>query len=792
MINQVIVEKIPQELKDYSQWVCWKAVPKKDKPGEFDKILVNPMNNRNASSTDPKTWTSFDKALETFEKHKGNGLNGIGYVFSADDPFIGMDLDHCVNPETQQPNDQADAWIDKLFSYTEITPSGTGIHTWVKGKKPGPRCKQGNTFELFENAKFYTVTGNRLERYPHTIELRQQEIDTLYRDIFGEDKPKPITSQNQPVKSTLSDSEILEKAKKAKNSEKFNKLMNGDYSDYPSQSEADLALCAELAFWCANNPEQIDRLFRKSKLYRKQWDKTHFSDGRTYGEGTIQKVLENPGEIYTPVGETSKGSPDIKILDMLNANEVGDARLFIELNHGKFIYDHSAGRWYVWQKHYWKEDITSRAVVAIQGVIQQYAEEIKSQNQKRLQAEKAGRKEKADQHEINVKELFKRIRVLQGKSRRDNVLDLANDDYSAIGEKSLALEGQEWDLDPMILGCKNGVIDLITGELRPGKPADYIKAIAPTEWQGIDAAAPTWKRFLNEIFDNDIDLINYVQRLFGYAITGKVTEHKFPIFYGKGRNGKGTLFETLKFVLGNLAGPVQAELLLESYRPKQSGAPTSDIMALRGKRLVWASETKEGKSLDIGKLKWLTGGDTRIGRAVFGKHEVTYSPTDTLFLLTNHKPHAPSDDYSTWQRIQEVPFNLSFVDSPKAKFERLRDPDLPTKLKEEASGILAWLVEGAMEWTVQGLKPPTTVIAATQQYKEDEDVIAHFISDRCVVKDNAHVKGREFYKVYQLWCKDTGQKTISSVRFGKDMKERFDSYKDGCIHYTGIGILAEN
>ena len=153
----------------------------------------------------------------------------------------------------------------------------------------------------------------------------------------------------------------------------------------------------------------------------------------------------------------------------------------------------------------------------------------------------------------------------------------------------------------MLLGCSNGVIDLTSGEHRPGRPTDYIKTFAPTPWLGLDAPAPLWAQFLAEIFAGDQELISYIQRLLGYGITGKTTEHILPIFYGPhGRNGKGTLLETVGRVLGEIAGPIEAEMLLLQTHPRQGGAPTSDIMALRGRRLVWASETGEGRHLDGG------------------------------------------------------------------------------------------------------------------------------------------------------------------------------------------------
>lgn len=785
-MNQVIVEKIPQSIKDLPQWVCWRAKPKAN--GKTDKIPINPNNGQKAATDNPETWVSFDRAYRYYLKHNGNGIAGIGFVFTKQDPYLGIDLDDSVKNGNVEL--QAQAYIDKIYSYSEISPSGTGVKLIARGSLSSRGRHKGN-IEIYDTGRFFTVTGDHLEGTPLTIENRQKEVKIFYRNVFGEEeKPKLTTGQNGPVTPTLlSDSEILEKAIRAKNGEKFSKLMKGDYSDYPSQSEADLALCNELAFWCGNNPEQIDRLFRQSKLYRKKWDEKH--GDKTYAEMTIRKALENSTETFTLGGGIYEESGKDHILEMLNENEVGDARLFIEQNYGKFIYDHSVGRWYEWHKHYWKEDVSNRTMAAIEKVNKEYYEEIGRQNQKRLQAEKANHAEKASWHKGKVDDLFKRIRVLQSAKRRENVLKLASVDWTDQGYKSLAITGDEWDRNPMILGCKNGVIDLVTGDFQAGKPEDYLKTIAPTEWKGVDVAAPTWERFLKEIFDNEMELVGYVQRLFGYSITGKVTEHKFPILFGNGRNGKGTLLETIKYVLGDLAGPVEAELLLDQYRTRQSGSPTSDIMALRGKRLVWASETKEGRSLNVGKLKWLTGADTRVGRPLYGKHQITYTPTDTLFLLTNHKPRVPANDYSTWERIHLIPFKLSFVDEPAKDFERQRDPDLPNKLKEEASGILAWLIEGAREWTQQRLNPPDTVIAATDDYKRDEDLIGHFIFDRCVVKDNVEVKAGNLYKTYQKWCEEMGHKPINGTRFGKEMKGRFDSYREQYVYYTGIEILNE-
>ena len=202
------------------------------------------------------------------------------------------------------------------------------------------------------------------------------------------------------------------------------------------------------------------------------------------------------------------------------------------------------------------------------------------------------------------------------------------------------------------------MIELNTGNFREGKPDEYIKTIAPIDWKGIDEPAPYWEKFIRDIFDNKKELIEYNQRLLGYCISGLTVEHIVVILWGKGRNGKGTLFEVLKVILGDLIKPIQAEMLLRQPIPKNSASPSSDIMSLIGKRLVWASESDEGRQLDIGKVKWLSGGDTLTGRHPHGKREITFTPTHKLFLATNHKPHVPADEYAAWERISLIPFAL--------------------------------------------------------------------------------------------------------------------------------------
>jgi putative DNA primase/helicase len=481
--------------------------------------------------------------------------------------------------------------------------------------------------------------------------------------------------------------------------------------------------------------------------------------------------------------------PSKDILRALKENQDGDARLFVQLHEDRYAYDHSEQEWYRFDGSHWKKDTTGLATAAITDVIDAYAAEAGIQHRLRLAAEKQGNEEEAKRRKAIGEGLHERIYKLQGLMRKKQVLALAAVDWAPRG-KSLALEGTEWDADPMLLGCKNGVIDLRNGTFRAGKPGDYIKTYSPTEWRGLDAPAPGWERFLLEVFDHDKDMVDYIQRLSGYAITGQTSEHIYPILCGPGRNGKGTFLEVQKEVLGNLAGTIDAETILSQPWGKQAGAPSSEIMYMRGKRLLWSSETDEGRSFATGKLKWLTGGDTLTARPVYGKEQIDFRPSHTLFLITNHRPHASSEDRALWERVHLIDFKWSFVDNPKKPEDRQRDAKLPKKVKKEKAGILAWMVRGCLLWQQHGLKPPDSIKAATENYRKEEDLLGHFLAECCVLGENTEVQAGKLYHAYEDWCGHNKHKAITGTAFGLQMKKRFDACKGAHgIMYRGCGLL---
>jgi putative DNA primase/helicase len=495
--------------------------------------------------------------------------------------------------------------------------------------------------------------------------------------------------------------------------------------------------------------------------------------------------VESGWQRYCETGE--KPSSEF-ILTALNSNEDGDAWLFSRKLEGKLCFDHAANQWFRWEGNFWVPDKVKHARDGIKTIVHLYATEAKRQLKAEMESFQKGDENTAKKCEELQKALRKRIKALQSVHRKNHVLEL-----SADGDWALGITGEEWDKHPMWLACQNGIVDLSNGELFQGEPHHYIKTASSIEYKRLNHPAPRWEKFLEEIFNQEQELINYVQRLFGYSITGKTTEHIYPIAWGDGRNGKGTLFEILNHVLGMFAGPIEPEMILQQKFGRKSGSPSSDVLFLRGKRLVWGSELSEGQRLDAGKLKWLTGGDTLTGRMPDGKHQVTFSPTHKLFLLTNHKPHASSSDYALWQRILLIPFTQAFVKDPVAENEHLADPDLLEKLKGEASGILAWLVRGCLEWQRNGLMIPDIVKTETEKYRKDEDVISHFIDDICIEGESMMVKSGHLYEEYKKWCRDSGYKEMTKVTFGREMKSRYGSDRlNSGVHYFGLGFRENN
>ena len=473
----------------------------------------------------------------------------------------------------------------------------------------------------------------------------------------------------------------------------------------------------------------------------------------------------------------------------LNANERGDGALFAALNRGQFIFNKTSSSWFAWNRHHWRLDVLEKVFQSVEQVSDKYLDEAEKLSEKIKEAATLKEADRVKKLQAQQEAFFKRVKRLRSVAGAQACLT-----WSHRVEEALSIRGEEFDRNPWLLACSNGVIELDTGRCRPGRPDDVLIKAVPHDWQGEDCPAPNWEQFLLDVFAGDTELIGYVQRLFGYGITGLATEHILPVLYGAGRNGKGTLVETLRYVLDELAQPIQSEMLLDQRSSRGSSGPSPDIMSLKGLRIAFASETDEGRKFSTSKAKWLSGGDTLTGRNPHDKYETTFAPTHLLCLLTNHLPHAPGDDFAFWQRIHLVPFNIQFVDKPTAENERPKDKGLPERLKAEASGILAWLVRGCIEWQRQGLNPPEKVRSATEQYRFSEDILAEFIQECCEGPEDtdpdSRVQFKEVYEAFEAWFTRTrGDYPPKKKKFSQLMEKKFRKEKKGShIWFYGLTL----
>lgn len=280
---------VPAELRALPQWVGWKLVEDGPKPR---KVPVSPATGALASSTDRRTWGTFDAALAGAATGR---WSGVGFVFTKDDPYCGIDLDDVIDPATGEIDPDAAATIDRFASYAELSPSGTGVHLIVRGELPPGGRKRGDR-ECYDRGRYFTVTGLRWT--PCGVEERQEVLTAWHAEAFPAKAAPADPGRPAARRLDATDEELVEKVRRSKQGEKFGRLWAGDTAGYGSGSEADLALASILLWWCQGDAARADRLFRSSGLMRPKWDARRGES--TYGANTLGKAKETVGSGYDP------------------------------------------------------------------------------------------------------------------------------------------------------------------------------------------------------------------------------------------------------------------------------------------------------------------------------------------------------------------------------------------------------------------------------------------------------------------------------------------------------------
>jgi putative DNA primase/helicase len=283
--------KFPSALTELPQWVCWRVEERQGKP---TKVPVSARTGRPALANAPSTWGAFEEVL-SYARSNGHG---VGFVFSEHDPFAGVDLDDCIDPETRAVAPWAWAIVARLNSYSEVSPSGLGVKVFVRAALPEGRRGWGSGHGMYDRCRFFTMTGARFPGLPETVEERQAEIAALHAEQFPPLQAKPATSGPMPIRN-LSDADVLHRAMSAANGTKFSRLWCGDRGGYTSDSEADAALCAMIAWWTGPDADRIDQLFRQSRLVRGKWDRASYRD-KTIALALTRTEYYDPNRKHSP------------------------------------------------------------------------------------------------------------------------------------------------------------------------------------------------------------------------------------------------------------------------------------------------------------------------------------------------------------------------------------------------------------------------------------------------------------------------------------------------------------
>ncbi len=433
--------------------------------------------------------------------------------------------------------------------------------------------------------------------------------------------------------------------------------------------------------------------------------------------------------------------------------DTGNAGFFADL-YGKDIrYCHTSHKWFIWDGKRWSEDKTAEIYR-------------KAKDATRILLNKALKLQDDEKRKALIRHALKS----QYESRLRAMINLAQ------SEQGIAVTEVELDSDPWLLNVENGTLNLRTGKLRAHQRKDLITKLIPVPYYP-EPSCPKWDAFLNRIMGGDQELIKFLQKAVGYALTGDTREQVFFIFYGTGANGKTTFLVTIQSLLGDYARQTPTDTLLT----KRGNTIPNDVARLKGARFVNAAEAESGKQLAEGLVKQLTGGDKMSARFLYAEY-FDFDPTFKIFLAVNHKPTIRGSDHAIWRRIRLVPFNVTIPPEEQ-------DKTLVEKLKSELPGILRWAVEGCRRWKKEGLGIPDSVKAATGEYRKEMDIIGDFIAECCEEAPDAKTPFKDLYERYWSRCLQIQEEPIDTKEFARCLTERdFTTGRNRALGRFRVGI----
>ena len=716
-------------LTGHKRWVVWKWETSNSKWTKIPYRADNP--HTKASTSDPSTWLSYTAALAAIKAGKADG---IGYVLTRANNLpngIGaLDLDDCCDLDSGQLTAWAQELVDETDSYTETTVSGTGVR--IIGTVEGTdlhtsvEAPDGGKVEFYRRAtRFITVSGSQLGNCD-----KLRNIDELIDRTHAKFEKKAKVGSAGAGLTTLALADLDAWVPKLFPSAR--KSVSGSYRVTSEMLSRDLEEDLSIS------PKGI-----------KDFGVHDMGDAREGRRTPIDLVMEYGGKDFGAarawLGARLGVDPD----SAPAFSESALALTFVERHGHELRYVEAWGRWMRWDGTRWEHEETLLAF---------------------------------DRAHLICREAAQEFRQVSNTSPRPiaSAKTVAGVVTLARANRRLAATVDIWDADPWLLNTPGGVVDLRTGEMRPGEPEDYmtkITAVAPDK----ECSIELWLKVLRRSMDGDDQMVAYLRRLFGYALTGLTTAETFAFFFGEGANGKTKIIEAV----GGCMGDYRIVTPMETFLASRNERHPTEIADLCGARLVTAVETDEGRRWDAAKVKALTGGDTQKARFMH-KDLFAFKPQFKPIVHGNKKPRLRSLDEAMRRRLHLVPFEVII---PKEE----RDEELGAKLMSEWPGILAWMIGGCIEWQAFGLAPPDKVIEATDAYFASQDAVGRWIEENCRLDKNASTKRDDLWRDWKEWAEAAGEYVGRNKEFYDELEKRdLTPTKDsGVRKFKGIALASK-
>jgi len=692
-----------------------------------------------AHNDKPETWTNFQAAQEAAQHADGIGLQLLGL-----EGFAAIDLDDVKDADGALLPWAADL-VKKATTYSEFTPSGEGariigkvaaVHPTLHTKKGHPG---GGHFEIYANlteghGRYITVTGDRIDGAPDALADISGIVTELMNIDKGEDDDSGGQVNGQPPfdfnagKADLPGwiSVYLGGAGTGDRSADFQAIVNA-LRPRGWSFEAALKLFKDHP----NGPgaKYADRL--ETEL-RRSWG----------------KASEPRGMSGTSDGEPRPNEPDeIDLSHDALATDLGARSFDRDARHVA-----GWGKWLFWTGTRWQVDDKRECMDRTRAFLRRRAEDLTGwAERKAAEIDATEGEDKGDKLRRWAKD---QARTLRSKNTVAAIESLAQSNPAS------AARPDDFDDNRLLLGTPGGTVDLRTGDLRQAERGDMLTKLTACAPAAPGTRPERWLAFLHEIFDGDPDLVAFMQRAAGYALTGLTTEHKLLFLYGTGRNGKSVFLNTLFDLWGDYARRAAAETFLNTQGDKHA----TGLAGLQGARLVAGSELPKGKTWDESTIKDLTGGDVMTARYMRGDF-FDFVPQLTLMIAGNNQPSFRGVDEAIRARVVLVPFTVTI---PPEK----RDKTLPEKLKAEAPEILRWAIDGALAWQERGLDVPAKVATASTEYMDDEDTLGQFLMDETAADPAGFVTTTDLHERFNFWCDRQGLHRWTANTLRKELKGR--------------------